>query len=560
MVRLLRGGTIPPERQATVLGMVAKRGGPADLRFVLDRAIDPAGFPGEVRARALEALAEAARNRKARPEGDTAGIAALALDVALAEDVRGPAIELAGLWQAAGVVPAFCEEAARADTTETIRSRLVEALATIDVDEARNALESLAGPTRPWPVRARAVGGLARRDPARAAELAAGLLAEATAADPIGPLLAAFLAQKEGPERMAAAVEASGLPADAAKLALRSVYALGRSDPPLVAALNRAAGLDAEAAPPSEAEIAALVAEVEAKGDAARGEVVFRRADLSCLSCHAVAGAGGAVGPDLSAIGSSSPIDYLVRSLAEPSQSIKEQYQTLVASTVDGQIHQGIVVDRDDQRVLLRQADGSVRSVPAADIEEERAGESLMPKGLTSLVTRAELVDLLRFLSELGKAGPYAIGPATHVRRWRVLRDVAAVRPGVDPSDETVRGILLALPEERWSAAYARVSGALPLGEVRATAGGDLVYLTAELDVASAGPARLVLDDPEGVRLWVDGRALVGDGDAALAELESGRHRLLVRVDLKRRTTRELSVRVVPAEGSSVRVTPVGGS
>ena len=34
-----------------------------------------------------------------------------------------------------------------------------------------------------------------------------------------------------------------------------------------------------------------------------------------------------------------------------------------------------------------------------------------MPKGLANLMTRAEFLDLVRFLSELGKPGPYAIRP-----------------------------------------------------------------------------------------------------------------------------------------------------
>ena len=40
-----------------------------------------------------------------------------------------------------------------------------------------------------------------------------------------------------------------------------------------------------------------------------------------------------------------------------------------------------------------------------------------MPKGLTNTATRGELLDLVRFLSELGKPGPYALRPSPTIQR-----------------------------------------------------------------------------------------------------------------------------------------------
>ena len=34
---------------------------------------------------------------------------------------------------------------------------------------------------------------------------------------------------------------------------------------------------------------------------------------------------------------------------------------------------------------------------------------SLMPQGITRFLTRSELIDLIRFVGELGKPGPYAL-------------------------------------------------------------------------------------------------------------------------------------------------------
>ena len=97
-----------------------------------------------------------------------------------------------------------------------------------------------------------------------------------------------------------------------------------------------------------------MVAEVAAKGDPARGEEVFRRADLNCMSCHSVSKAGGDVGPDLNAVGQISPPDYIINSILNPDQAIKEQYNTLMVLTVEGQVFQGIVTDKDEQRIVSR--------------------------------------------------------------------------------------------------------------------------------------------------------------------------------------------------------------
>ena len=192
--------------------------------------------------------------------------------------------------------------------------------------------------------------------------------------------------------------------------------------------------------PLSPSELTALVAEVAAKGDPARGEQVFRRADLNCMSCHSVCKAGGDVGPDLSAVGQISPPDYIINSILNPDQAIKEQYHTLVVLTVEGQVFQGIVTDKDEQRVVLKDATGASRVVPVASIEDQKPGGSLMPKGLANLMTRAEFVDLVRFLSELGKPGPYAIRAVPAIQRWKVLKGVGRGPVERDPDRQRVPG------------------------------------------------------------------------------------------------------------------------
>ena len=228
------------------------------------------------------------------------------------------------------------------------------------------------------------------------------------------------------------------------------MFALGRSDPELVAALTKAAGLNAEVKPLDKPALDRMLSDVGSKGNAERGERIFRRMDLGCTTCHALSGAGGGVGPDLSPIGSSSPVDYIVNSIMLPDQAIKEEFQTLVVQTLDGQVFQGIVADKDDKRIILKEATGSLRTVPTAEVDESKAGGSLMPKGLVNFLTRAEFVDLVRFLSDLGKPGPYAIRSTPTIQRWRVLKPVPTALAQSVPTPEALRSEVLKGDDSHW--------------------------------------------------------------------------------------------------------------
>src|SRR5205085_9535025 len=125
-------------------------------------------------------------------------------------------------------------------------------------------------------------------------------------------------------------------------------------------------------------QVADLVREVIAQGDPARGEQIFRRLDLSCMRCHSVSRAGGQVGPELSAVGGSSPLDYVVNSILNPNLAVKEQFVTRVFETVEGKVLSGIVIDRDESRVRFRDAQGKTIVLATGDIEEESEGTSMM--------------------------------------------------------------------------------------------------------------------------------------------------------------------------------------
>src|SRR5262249_39568476 len=154
-----------------------------------------------------------------------------------------------------------------------------------------------------------------------------------------------FVQRRGGPDALAAALAEKKLSADMAKLAVRAVRNSGREFPALVETLRKAGGMAAPGPRLLTAkEMRQMVADVAKKGDPARGEAIFRRKDQACLKCHAIGGAGGQVGPDLASIGASAPVDYLIESILQPNKAIKENYHSLVITTLKGRIYTGIKV------------------------------------------------------------------------------------------------------------------------------------------------------------------------------------------------------------------------
>ncbi len=134
-------------------------------------------------------------------------------------------------------------------------------------------------------------------------------------------------------------------------------------------------------------------------GDIRRGQAMFNGSKAACLSCHAIGYVGGTIGPDLSRIGAIRNDRDLLESIVFPSASFVRSYEPMVVATRAGQVHSGIVKkDAIDEVVLVTGADKEVR-IPRAEVDEMSPGTvSVMPSGLDSQMTRAELADLIAFL------------------------------------------------------------------------------------------------------------------------------------------------------------------
>jgi len=147
-----------------------------------------------------------------------------------------------------------------------------------------------------------------------------------------------------------------------------------------------------------------ISAEVLTRGDAARGEEIYRRPELACVACHRIGDIGGNIGPALDAVGSAQPLEHLIGMVLEPQREVKEGFETIRIVTKKNEEFLGIVVAGNNSELTLRDLGGAEHSIAEADIVKREWVGSLMPAGLTDALSPEDLRDLFAYLEQLGKA------------------------------------------------------------------------------------------------------------------------------------------------------------
>jgi putative heme-binding domain-containing protein len=563
LLNLVRSERVPPQRREGILLLVARLGGETELGELLDMILSGIVESTGSQARILEVMIESQRLRRVQPAGDLDRLKDL-----LASDhmpLRREAIRAVGAFQVPSLRP-ILEEVAGGTHSVDLRLAAVESLGRLRGEASSRLLERLAATTEHAELRLGAIRALATLDTASASRQTLAWFqdgdAESLSETITSRLVAALLSQRDGAEVFSRELVNSSvkLDSDVARRLIRNVRESGQAPASLIAALEDAGSLAEAGWKMDEALSARLIAEARTLGDPVRGEAVYRRAELQCMKCHAIGGAGGRVGPDLTSIGASAQPDYLVESVLAPNAKIKENYHSLVV-IADGRISTGIPLRRTDTELVLRDAQDQEIVIAADSIDEEFDGRSLMPDGTVDSLTREELVDLLRFLSELGKVGDYAVGSAPVVRQWETLQPTAEAQQkirrtsfDVVSSDEDARAFV-------WQAIPARVAGDVPLEELprfqgvtfaQAQSGAEVAFLRAPLELNSPGEVELRFANHQGLTLWIGGKPipLPADGSEPLrVQLDAGQHRLTLAVDLRERMVPlRLESRVVPAE------------
>jgi len=232
--------------------------------------------------------------------------------------------------------------------------------------------------------------------------------------------------------------------------------------------------------------------------------------------------------------------------------------------TDSGKVLSGIKQRQSDKALIIRDADDKEVEIPLNTIEEQSNGSSLMPAGLTEKLTRPELIDLVRFLSELGKPGPFAVSTTPVARRWEVLQPTKEAYTRLARTSDAQ--LMADDTDLLWTPAYTTVSGRLPIAELAffqkdvaiVESFRKVAFVRTTLNVTTAGAIGLKPGESiDGLEFWLDGNPIEA---AALSNvtLPVGGHKLSISVDLKKRST-PLRLELVPIAGSLAQTQFVTG-
>ena len=136
-------------------------------------------------------------------------------------------------------------------------------------------------------------------------------------------------------------------------------------------------------------------------GDAKNGLTLFREKDeLGCYRCHRAAGNGGDVGPAMDTIGSKRDREYLLRSIVSPNADYAEGFETVLLKLSDGSVAAGMLTKEGPESVVLTTIGvAQPQTIPVGKIVGRDKLPSLMPEGLTQMLSKRELRDIVAFLA-----------------------------------------------------------------------------------------------------------------------------------------------------------------
>jgi putative heme-binding domain-containing protein len=577
LLKLLKEDKIARENREDVVGLITGMGGPPELSALMQIQRDARS--NNLRAIIFTALARAASERNIRPQ-DTKSPAVLRMleqylqnaTPPLDPEVCAAAARLAGAWKLDELREPL-ERMANTTLAPAVQLAVMDALTALGTHpRTLEILTRLLYQGAPAVV-ARAAVKLLALDKPDAVNFAANVLK-----NPLGnsaqEIFAAYSKKEDVAKQLVAALQVKGIAPENADAGLRYFNASGQNSPELIQFLKttiQAQAAGASNSPqvagkkPSElsavmladekkslaaADMQALIADVQQHGDPARGEKIFRRGTLSCFSCHAIGGAGGQVGPDLSSVGAASQLDYVIDSVLSPNKNVKEGYNSLTVVTKNREVFTGNMVRQTATHLILRDGMRDEIPIPVGEVLRKRESGSLMPSGLADSLTRGELVDLIRFLSELGKPGPFSTAQSTAIRRFRTLDPVPPEIMFENPA--AVPAVLAKASNLTWLPFYPTASGAVPHADLLTGKNRYIAFLRFELNVLTPGKISLRVRSPGIVNLWLNDAVL--DPNASVVDVPKGLCQFTLRVD------KHVKPDIGPNDGLKVEVEELAGS
>jgi len=349
---------------------------------------------------AMLGLLDAARERGESPEVDTSKMLKRGVRSTNPRIVAA-ACRLVGHWETSTFVERLKELVTGQNADDEVRRAAGVGLSHFDTRKVRGFLTSLAMSDGAIEVRIVAAKALIEMDVDASVAATADLMTHVLNKKQIEDLIGPVLIKQGAVDAMTDALSDVTLSREAAIDVLQFVEISGRTTTALMQAVRYAGDLPDES---SQAGRTSEWLDRLAEGDAKRGRSIYLRPEIACIDCHIVDGMGGTIGPDLSSIGASAPVDYILQSILEPSVKIKEGYKAVDIELVNGDFYSGSIVREDDHSIYLRASADQEDRVPKDKIETlENSRLSMMPSELTESLTDSEFLDLVAYLTGLGK-------------------------------------------------------------------------------------------------------------------------------------------------------------
>ncbi len=138
------------------------------------------------------------------------------------------------------------------------------------------------------------------------------------------------------------------------------------------------------------------------KGDPEMGREIFFGRTGGCSKCHTVAGKGGDVGPELTAVAGTRSAHFLVESVLDPSAKVASGFEKTIVVRKDGREVAGVKKGESERAVEVRDKEGKLHTIPRSEIEVIDVDPvSIMPENFADVLNITEFHHLLAFLLTL---------------------------------------------------------------------------------------------------------------------------------------------------------------
>ncbi|WP_417383038.1 c-type cytochrome [Gimesia sp.] len=146
--------------------------------------------------------------------------------------------------------------------------------------------------------------------------------------------------------------------------------------------------------------LAELQQQTKATLDLKLGAQAYVKAN--CVKCHRFGEQGEKIGPDLTYVSRRFQQKEVLQATLFPSHFVSEEYPTFTIVTQGGKTFTGMMGAAGQDEILLLTEDGKRQVIKKQDVDEIiPVKKSAMPDGLLNLLTKAEAVQLIRYLGTL---------------------------------------------------------------------------------------------------------------------------------------------------------------